>query len=95
MFLARVKGTVVATQKESSMVGSRFLVLEKLDEKLKTLGDYVVAVDAVGAGEGEVVLYAAGSSARQTQETKDKPADAVVMAIVDSVSLGGRTVFSK
>ena len=95
MYLARVKGTVVATQKETSMTGSRFLVLEKLDERLKPLGDYVVAVDAVGSGEGEVVMYASGSSARQTRETKDRPADAVVMAIIDSVTVGGKTVFTK
>jgi microcompartment protein CcmK/EutM len=95
MFLARVTGTVVATQKEPSMVGSRLFVLEKLDDALGSLGDYVVAVDAVGSGEGEVVLYAAGSSARQTRETKDRPADAVIMAIVDSITLGGKTVYVK
>ncbi|TVR05402.1 MAG: ethanolamine utilization protein EutN [Spirochaetaceae bacterium] len=95
MFLARVTGTVVATQKEPSMVGSSFLILERLDERLQPKGDYVVAVDAVGAGEGEVVLYASGSSARQTRVTKDCPADAVIMAIVDSFSLHGETVFRK
>lgn len=77
------------------MTGSTFLVLERLDEALQPKGDYVVAVDAVGAGEGEVVLYAAGSSARQTAVTKDRPADAVVMAIVDSFSIRGRTIFTK
>ncbi|MFH2113918.1 MAG: EutN/CcmL family microcompartment protein [Spirochaetota bacterium] len=95
MYLARVKGTVVATQKDASMTGSRFLVLEKLDERLKPLKEYIVAVDAVGSGEDEVVMYASGSSARQTRETKDRPADAVVMAIIDSVTIGGKTVFTK
>lgn len=95
MYLARVMGTVVATQKEPSMNGSKFLIVEKLDEKLKALGEYVVAVDAVGAGENEVVLYASGSSARQTRETKDRPADAVIMAIVDSFAVGDKTIYKK
>tara|TARA_B100000614_G_C14414993_1_gene439477 strand:- start:421 stop:708 length:288 start_codon:yes stop_codon:yes gene_type:complete len=95
MNLARVTGTVVATQKEPSMVGTKFLLLERLSEKLEPKGDFVVAVDAVGAGEGEVVLYASGSSARQTTVTKDRPADAVVMAIVDSFSIGNDVVFRK
>ncbi len=95
MYLARVMGTVVATQKEPSMNGSKFLIVEKLDEKLKALGEYVVAVDAVGAGENEVVLYASGSSARQTRETKDRPADAVIMAIVDSFAVGNKTIYKK
>lgn len=95
MNLARVVGTVVATQKEPSMVGSTFLVLERLSHDLAASGEFVVAVDAVGAGENEVVLYASGSSARQTEVTRDRPADAVVMAIVDSFSIGDRTVFRK
>lgn len=95
MFLARVTGTVVATQKEPSMDGSTFLLLERLDETMQPKGDYVVAVDAVGAGVGEVVLYASGSSARQTRVTKDRPADAVIMAIVDSFTVRGETVFTK
>lgn len=93
MNLARVAGTVVATQKEASLVGAKLLILERLTEQMKGLGEFVVAVDAVGAGEGELVLYAAGSSARQTQLTKDRPVDAVVMAIVDSFSLNGKEVF--
>ena len=95
MNLARVVGTVVATQKEPSMVGATFLVLERLAHDLQSVGEFVVAVDAVGAGENEVVLYASGSSARQTEVTRDRPADAVVMAIVDSFSIGDRTVFRK
>jgi microcompartment protein CcmK/EutM len=95
MNLARVAGTVVATQKEPSMTGTKFLLLERLNEKLEGKNDYVVAVDAVGAGEGEVVLYASGSSARQTRLTKDRPADAVIMAIVDSFSIGDTTVYRK
>lgn len=95
MNLARVAGMVVATRKEPSMEGSTFLLLERVNEKLEPKGDFVVAVDAVGAGEGEIVLYAAGSSARQTQITRERPADAVVMAIVDSFSIGDQVVFRK
>ncbi|TVR91656.1 MAG: ethanolamine utilization protein EutN [Spirochaetaceae bacterium] len=95
MNLARVAGTVVATQKEASLTGAKLLILERLSERMKPLGDFVVAVDAVGAGEGEVVLYAAGSSARQTTITKERPVDAVIMAIVDSFTIGDETVFRK
>jgi microcompartment protein CcmK/EutM len=95
MLLGKVQGTVVATQKEPSMAGFKFLVLKPIDEKGAELGGSVVAVDAVGAGEGEVVMYATGSAARQTVATKDKPCDAVIMAIVDSLEVGGREVYSK
>ena len=95
MHLARVAGTVVATRKEPSMTGTAFLVVERLGEDLEPKGDFVVAADAVGAGEGEVVLYAAGSSARQTQITRDRPVDAVIMAIVDSFTIGDATIFRK
>ena len=95
MVLARVVGSLVASRKEPSLDGSKLLLLERLDEQGNGKKDFLVAVDAVGAGEGEVVLYAAGSSARQTMITKDRPVDAVVMAIVDSYSLGGETVFRK
>ena len=95
MLLGKVKGTVVATQKEPSMVGFKFLVVKPLDEKGVEVGGSVVAVDAVGAGVGEVVLFATGSAARQTVATKDRPCDAVVMAIVDTLEVGGREVYSK
>lgn len=95
MLLGKVQGTVVATQKESSMDGFKFLMVRPLDSKGKETGSPVVAVDAVGAGEGEVVLFATGSAARQTVATKDRPCDAVVMAIVDSVEIEGRQIYSK
>lgn len=95
MLLGKVKGTVVASQKESSMDGFKFLVVKTLDEKGGETGGSVIAVDAVGAGTGEVVLYATGSAARQTVATKDRPCDAVVMAIVDNLEVGGREVYSK
>ena len=95
MQLAEVIGTVVATQKEESLKGLKLLVLRAVDLQRKALGNYVVAADAVGAGTGEVVLYAAGSSSRLTELTKDRPVDAVVMAIVDSLEIDGRFVYEK
>jgi microcompartment protein CcmK/EutM len=95
MLLAQVAGTVVASRKEPLMEGLKLLLLRQLDVDDRETGGYVVAVDAVGAGVGEVVLFASGSSARQTAVTKDRPCDAVVMAIVDTWEVGGRTVYTK
>jgi microcompartment protein CcmK/EutM len=92
MKLGRVIGSVVATRKDTSLEGTKLLVVENLTLDLKSEGGYVVAVDAVGAGAGEVVLYASGSSARQTPATKDRPVDAVIMAIVDSFDANGSYV---
>ncbi len=91
MKLGRVIGTVVATRKDPSLEGVKFLVVENLGVNLEPNGGYVVAVDAVGAGASEVVLYAAGSSARQTEVTRDRPVDAVIMAILDSFEVNGET----
>lgn len=77
------------------MSGMKFLVVRQIDEKDSETGSYVVAVDAVGAGVGEVVLYASGSSARQTELTRDRPCDAVIMAIVDSWDIGGEVKYHK
>jgi microcompartment protein CcmK/EutM len=77
------------------MSGMKFLVVKQIDEANSETGSYVVAVDAVGAGPGEVVLYASGSSARQTELTRDKPCDAVIMAIVDSWDVGGEVKYHK
>ncbi len=95
MLVARVVGTVVATQKEPSLEGLKFLLLKQLDVDGKETGASIVAADAVGAGLGEVVLYATGSSARQTRVTENRPCDGVVMAIVDTVEINGRVTFDK
>ena len=95
MLLGRVAGTVVATRKEPNLVGLRFLLVEELGPRLQASGRYVVAADAVGAGVGEVVLYATGSSARLTESTRDRPVDAVLMAIVDTVEEGGEAIYVK
>ena len=95
MLLGRVTGTVVATRKEPLTEGWKLLVVRQLDAEDKETGGYVVAADAVGAGVGEVVLYASGSSARNTAMTKDRPCDAVIMAIVDQWEVEGREVYRK
>lgn len=95
MLLGRVRGTVVATNKDAGLLGLRLLLVEELDRKLGGTGRFVVAADAVGAGPGEVVLYASGSSARLTEQTKDRPVDAVVCAIVDTVDEDGTVIFDK
>jgi microcompartment protein CcmK/EutM len=93
MQLGRVVGTVVSTVKEPRMRELKLQVVRLLDEQGRASGGYVVAVDAVGAGHGDVVLFAAGSSARQTERTEGKPTDATIMAIVDSWDLDGKNVY--
>ena len=98
MQLARVVGTVVASRKEVELEGLTFLLLSPTAASGAVRGDgagLVVAVDAVGAGEGDLVMFAAGSSARQTSITQNKPVDATVMAIVDMVDDSGDLVYSK
>jgi len=95
MVLAKVVGTVVATRKEGSLEGLKLLLVRVIDEEGKETGASIVAADAVGAGPGEVVLIASGSSARQTTMTDKRPVDAVVMAIVDSVAVGDVEKYKK
>jgi microcompartment protein CcmK/EutM len=95
MLLGKVVGTVVATKKEPELTGLRMLLVRELDGHWQATGKVIVAIDAVGAGEGEMVLFAAGSSARLTSVTKDRPVDHVVMAIVDTVNADGNVVYSK
>jgi microcompartment protein CcmK/EutM len=95
MHLGRVSGTLVASRKEELLEGMKFLVVRQLGVDNQETGGYVVAVDAVGAGVDEVVLYASGSSARQTDITKDKPCDAVIMAIVDTWEVDGEEKYRK
>lgn len=96
MILARVMGTVVSTRKEEKIEGIKFLLLEKINPKtMKGKGDYVVAMDSVGAGLGEIVFYVAGSSARMTSITENRPADATITAIVDEIDIHGKLVYQK
>ncbi len=87
--MGRVVGSVVASRKDPKLEGLKLLLVQNLDVELAHESGYVVAADAVGAGSGEVVLYATGSSARQTDQTDGRPVDAVIMAIVDEYDVGG------
>ena len=103
MFLGRVTGHVVATQKDKVLNGQKLLVVEPLNVKydqatnkpaaLGNTGRAIVALDAVGCGEGQLVLIVQGSSARMTEQTKNLPADAVVVGIVDSAVFAGKTFY--
>jgi microcompartment protein CcmK/EutM len=95
MFLAKVIGSVVATQKDVRFTGMKLLLIQPYinkDQVLTASGSSVVAVDSVGAGLGECVLFTQGSSARLTDRTKDAPVDAVIVGIVDSVEVDGKNV---
>ena len=103
MFLARVTGNVVATQKDKTLNGQKLLVVEPLNVKydessqkpasLGNTGRAIVAIDVVGAGDGQLVLVVQGSSARMTDVTKNLPADAIIVGIVDSAEYAGKTFF--
>ena len=103
MFLARVTGNVVASQKDKTLNGQKLLVVEPLNVKydestqkpasLGNTGRAIVAIDVVGAGDGQFVLVVQGSSARMTDVTKNLPADAIIVGIVDSAEYGGKTFF--
>lgn len=95
MNLAKVTGTVVSSRKEQSMEGLKFLILQQVNLDGENDGGFVVAADAVGAGLDEYVLYASGSSARQTLATDKRPCDAVVMAIVDNWEVDGTIRYKK
>ena len=93
MFLAKIIGNVVSTQKNARFLGSKLMVIQPYitrEGKLVESGSSVVAVDSVGAGEGELVMFTQGSSARLTDTTKDLPVDAVIVGIVDTVEVAGR-----
>jgi len=95
MVLGKVIGTLVASKKEPTLEGVKLLVVRACDVEGKLTGSTVIAVDAVGAGVGEVVLYCSGSSARQTTVTQNKPVDATIMAIVDEIVVGDDRTFLK
>ena len=95
MLIGKVVGTVVATQKEEKLQGVKLLVVKQVNVDAHVGSGYVIAVDAVGAGVDEYVLYASGSSARQTTVTDKRPVDAVVMAIIDQWEVGGDVKYRK
>jgi microcompartment protein CcmK/EutM len=101
MFIAKVTGSLVATQKVGSLKGHKMLVVEPFRlapenrHRLAGSGRSLVAIDTVGAGDGEYVLITQGSSARLTPETKNLPIDTVIIGIIDSVNVGSSTVYQK
>jgi ethanolamine utilization protein EutN len=95
MILGKVIGTVWSTKKDENLIGSKLLIVRQLDLDFKEKSNFLIAVDSVGAGEGEIVLVASGSSARQTIITKNKPVDAVVMAIVDKLDVSVKEMLSE
>ena len=100
MFLAKVEGSVVATKKDASLSGRKLLLLrpqlvdDKDPTKFRPGVNTIVAVDSVGAGTGEMVLFCQGSSARLAPNLKDCPVDAVIIGIVDTVDVFGKEIFS-
>lgn len=100
MFLARVEGSVVATKKDPSMSGRKLLLVrpqlvdEKEPTKFRPGSNTIIAVDSVGAGIGELVLFCQGSSARLAPNLKDAPVDAVIIGIVDTVDVLGNQIYS-
>ncbi len=95
MRIARVVGSAVSTVKEASLVGHKLLLVQETDEQNEVTGPVFVAVDAVGAGAGELVLVSEGSAGRHTRSTSDQPVDAVIMGILDSLEVGGAVTFRK
>jgi len=95
MQIARVIGTTVSTIKDEKITGRKLLVVQQTDETGAGIGKPYVAVDSVDAGVGDLVLTASGSSARQTTITKDRPVDAVIMAVIDSLQVNGKNTYRK
>ena len=96
MQLARVKGTVVSSNKAEKLYGLKMLIVKPIDiETWQEKGALIVAIDAVGAGEGEVVMLVGGSSSRQTEVTENRPVDQSIIAIIDSVEVNGNRIFEK
>ena len=95
MLIARIVGTTIATIKDEKLVGQKLLICRETDETGQVTGKPYVAVDTVDAGVGDLVLTAHGSSGRQTTITKDRPVDAVIMAIVESLDVGGEVTYQK
>ena len=95
MKLGRIVGTVVSTTKDEKVDGLKLYIVRDLSMEMTDKDSFVVAADSVGAGVGEVVLYASGSSARQTKSTDGRPIDACVMAIVDQIDIANKLVFNK
>ena len=95
MLIARVVGSAVSTIKDENLTGVKLLVVQEADVNGEPIGKPQVAIDSVGAGSGDLVLIAGGSSARQTPITENRPVDAVIMAILDSLEVDGAVTYRK
>ena len=95
MLIGEVVGTVVATRKEERLSGLKFQIVKIIGMDLRPTGQFLVVADAVGAGKGETVLCAQGSSARLTEKTRDCPIDAVIIGIVDTIEIEGDLIYQK
>jgi microcompartment protein CcmK/EutM len=95
MILGRVVGTVVSTHKDEGMTGFKLLVVQNLNLDMKLASSYVIACDSVGAGIGDVVIVVQGSSARLTEQTRNKPVDAAIICIVDSIEVNHTLIYEK
>ena len=93
MNLARVRGTVVASVRSDKVAGARWLLVEDCDSSGAGKGEYLVALDMVGADRGQLVLLTQGSSCRWTARTEDRPMDTLVVAIVDAIDQGGTLTY--
>jgi carbon dioxide concentrating mechanism protein CcmL len=95
MQIAKVRGTVVSTQKDQSLTGVKFLLVQFIDEEGQPLAEYEIAADSVGAGLNEWVLVSRGSAARKLPGSEHRPLDALVVGIIDTVNLDGRSLYNK
>lgn len=95
MLICRVVGTVVSTIKDDKLTGKKILIVRETTTENELVGKPIAAIDTVDAGIGDLVLIAQGSSARQTQQTKETPTDAVIMAIIDELAVDGKITFKK
>ncbi len=95
MLIAKVVGSAVATIKDDGLVGSKLLIIREANENGEAIGKPLIAIDTVDAGTGDLVLIASGSSARQTEFTKNRPVDAVIMAVLDSLEVAGQITYRK
>lgn len=96
MMIGRVKGSVISTNKCEVLNGWKLLIVQPLEiETMKEKGEHVVAMDGIGAGDGEIVMCVGGSSSRQAEETKTAPADMTILAIIDTIDVKGKRVYEK
>jgi microcompartment protein CcmK/EutM len=95
MLIGKIIGTIVATQKDEELEGFKLLLVQQITPFGKKQNTFVVCVDSIGAGVGELIIYTTGSSARQTQLTKEKPIDHIIIGIIDEITLQDLVVFNK